>query len=143
MMLCLGFTLLRMPTEKICFDVKNQHVCLRVLRDVTDQSRGFQMVENVRPNEGLLYVLSGSKKPDFWMKDVVQPLDIVFIDINGRVLDNVRAYPLREDAITPPKNTMYAIELMGGQAENLQLVKGKHISDQTLSHFKEVLVWGD
>lgn len=142
-MLCLGFTLLRMPTEKVCCDIKDQHVCLRVLRDISDQSRGYQLVETLRPNEGLLYILSGSKKPDFWMKDVVQPLDIVFIDINGQVLENVPAFPLRRDVITPPRNTMYAIELMGGQAANLQMTKGQNISKNTLSKLKGVLVWKD
>lgn len=143
MMLCLGFTLLRMPTEKVCFDVNDQQVCLRVLRDKAHQKRGFQLVETLRPNEGLLYILSGSKKPDFWMKDVIQPLDIVFIDINGHVLDNVPACPLREDVITPPRNTMYAIEVMGGQAANFHLIKGKTISEKTLSKLKGILVWED
>lgn len=142
MMLCLGFILLRLPSEKVCFEVKDQHVCLRVLRDKADQARGFQFVENLRPNEGLLYILSGSKKPDFWMKDVIQPLDIVFIDIHGYIIETVQAYPLKKDIITPPQNTMYAIELMRGRAEIFKLIKGKAVSEQTLADFKEVLVLG-
>lgn len=143
MMLCLGFALLRMPTEKVWFEVEDQQVCLRVLRDQTHQKRGFQLVETLRPNEGLLYILPESKKPEFWMKDVIQPLDIVFIDMYGQVLDNVPAYPLREDVITPPINAMYAIEIMGGQALNFQLIKGKSISKEILSKFKGLAVWED
>lgn len=141
MMLCLGFTLLRMPSEKVWFDVKDRHMCLRILRDQSHQKRGFQLVETLSPNEGLLYILPESKKPEFWMKDVIQPLDIVFIDMNGQVLDNVPAYPLREDVITPPINAMYAIELMGGQAVNFQLIKGNTLSEKTLSKLKGILVW--
>jgi uncharacterized membrane protein (UPF0127 family) len=143
MMLCLGFTLLRMPTEKVWFDVKDQQVCLRVLRDQSHQNRGFQLVETLCPNEGLLYILPESKKPGFWMKNVIQPLDIVFIDMNGQVLDNVLAYPLRKDVITPPINATYAIEIMGGQAANFQLIKGNILSEKTLSKLKGLAVWED
>jgi len=141
-MLCLGFTLLRMPSEKVCIDTKNQHVCLRVLRDKSDQKRGFQLVEELRPNEGLLYILTDSKKPNFWMKDVVQHLDILFIDTHGHVLEMVQAHPHRTDIITPPKKTMYAIELMGGRAKQLKLTKGTQLSHEMLSDFKGALVAG-
>lgn len=127
MLLSLGFSLLRMPTETVCVEVKDQHLCLRVLREKTDQKRGFQLVENLYPNEGLLYILSDKKKPNFWMKDVIQHLDIVFIDDHGHVLETVHGPPHRSDVITPPTNTMYAIELLGGRAEQLNLVKGSKL----------------
>ncbi len=141
-MLCLGFALLRMPSEKVCIDMKNQHVCLRVLSQKSDQKRGFQLVEELCPNEGLLYLLTGSKKPVFWMKDVVQHLDILFIDTHGNVLEMVQAQPHRRDVITPPTQTVYAIELIGGRAEQLKLTKGSQLSSEVLSGFKGALVAG-
>lgn len=141
-MLCLGFALLRMPSEKVCLESKNQHVWLRVLREKSDQKRGFQLVEELRPNEGLLYILASSKKPGFWMKDVVQHLDILFIDTHGHVLEMVQAHPHRRDVITPPKQTMYAIELIGGRAKQLKLMKGAQLSHEVLSGFKGALVAG-
>lgn len=138
-MLCLGFSLLRMPTEKVCVDVKNHHMCLRVLRDKVDQTRGFQLVENLHPNEGLLYILQEPKKPNFWMKDVFQHLDIVFIDPHGHVLEIVNAYPHHTDVITPPKETMYAIELLGGRANQLKLMKGHSLPHEIISELKGVL----
>lgn len=140
--LCFGFALLRMPSEKVCLDIKNQHVYLRVLRDKSHQNRGFQLVEELRPNEGLLYILTESKKPNFWMKDVVQHLDILFIDTHGHVLDMVHAYPHRRDLITPPPKTRYAIELMGGRAEQLKLTKDTQLSHEVLSGFKSAWVSG-
>ena len=141
-MLCLGFALLRMPSEKVCLEIKDQHLCLRVLRDKSDQKRGFQLVEELRPNEGLLYILTDSNKPNFWMKDVVQHLDILFIDTHGHVLEMVQAQPHRRDVITPPKQTMYAIELSGGRAKQLKLIKGAQLSHEILSDFKGALFGG-
>lgn len=142
-LLSLGFSLLRMPTETVCVEVKDQHLCLRVLRDKTDQKRGFQLVENLYPNEGLLYILSDKKKPNFWMKDVIQHLDIVFIDDHGHVLETVHAHPHRSDVITPPTNTMYAIELLGGRAEQLNLVKGSKLLLNIISEPNGALFAGD
>jgi uncharacterized membrane protein (UPF0127 family) len=142
-MLCLGFSLLRMPTEKVCVDVKNHHMCLRVLRDKVDQTRGFQLVENLHPNEGLLYILQEPKKPDFWMKDVFQHLDIVFIDTHGHILEMVQAHPHRTDPIVTPKDTMYAIELLGGRAQQLNLMKGSNLPLEIISELKGALFAGD
>jgi uncharacterized membrane protein (UPF0127 family) len=141
-MLCLGFALMRMPSEKVCLEIKDQHLCLRVLRDKSDKNRGFQLVEEVCPNEGLLYFLTEPKKPNFWMKDVFQHLDILFIDTHGQVLELVQAHPHRRDLITPPKKTMYVIELMGGRAKQLNLVKGAQLSHEALSGFKGALFAG-
>ncbi|MDP3935647.1 MAG: DUF192 domain-containing protein, partial [Alphaproteobacteria bacterium] len=99
-------------------------------------------VEDLRPNEGLLYILAGSKKPDFWMKDVIQHLDILFIDTYGNILEMVHAHPHRRDVITPPKQTLYAIELIGGRAKQLQLIKGAQLSREVLSSFKGALFAG-
>ena len=141
-MLCLGFALLRMPSEKVYLEIKNQNLYLRVLRDKSDKNRGFQLVEELCPNEGLLYFLTEPKKPKFWMKDVFQHLDILFIDTHGHVLELVQAHPHRRDLITPPKKTMYVIELMGGRAEQLNLIKGAQLSHEILSEFKGALVSG-
>jgi uncharacterized membrane protein (UPF0127 family) len=132
-LLCIGFSLLRMPSEKLCVDIKNQHVCLRILRNKTDQSRGFQLVETLHPNEGLLYILQDSNKPNFWMKDVVQHLDIVFVDTNGLILEMVEAHPHRSDVITTPKETMYAIEVLGGRAKKLKFMKGSTLPLKVIS----------
>lgn len=122
-----------MPNEKVCVDVKNQHVCLRVLREKIDQKRGFQLVENLHPGEGLLFVLPDSKKPNFWTQGVIQRLDIVFLDNRGHILEIVHAHPNRTDVITPPQNTTYAIELLGGRAEQLNFEKGAKIAQNILT----------
>lgn len=125
---CLGFVLLSMPNEWVCLDIKDQHVCLRILRSKSHQRRGFQLVEDIRPNEGLLYILADTKKPNFWMRDVIHHLDIVFVDEDGYIVDLVEAKPHRSDRIKAPSNAWYAIELPKGTAHQLQLSKGSKIA---------------
>lgn len=138
--LCLGFIILRMPSEVVCFDLKDNQIYLRVLRTHEDQSRGFQLVEHIKPCEGLLYILSQEEKPSFWMKDVLQNLDIIFVDKNGFILRMVQAKSHHQDLIVPPSNTMYAIELLEGTASKLNLIKGGKIGANIFPDFDGVLI---
>jgi uncharacterized membrane protein (UPF0127 family) len=137
-MFCLGFALLRMPTEKVCMKLQDQKVCLRVLRNDIDRKRGFQLVEAIRPNEGLLYLLNDTEKPAFWMKDVLQQLDLIFIDNQGCVLELVQAKPHDTKVIIPPDNSMFAVELAGGVAMQIKLIKGSKLSPDVLKKLQVV-----
>jgi uncharacterized membrane protein (UPF0127 family) len=123
-MFSLGFSILRMPSEKMCIEIEGSHVCLRVLRHHDHQRRGFQLVEQLPSNEGLLYIFHGAKKPEFWMRDVLQHLDIVFVDDSGCIVDIVSAEPLKEHVISPPSATLYAVEFPKGIVDQLGLKKG-------------------
>ena len=109
MMLCLGFALLRMPTEKFGLKLKTSKcVCESfVIKPIKNEDFSWWKPSS---NEGLLYICQ-NQKAGVLDERCIQPLDIVFIDMYGQVLDNVPAYPLREDVITH-LNAMYAIEIM-------------------------------
>lgn len=129
-----------MPNEIICIQLKDAHICLRVLRHQKDQKRGFQLVEEIKPYEGLLYVLPDKVKPNFWMKDVVQHLDIIFLDADGYVIELIHAKPHRRDVITPPIDTLCAIELAGGSALQFKLRKGSKLPDHHFLAFNDALL---
>lgn len=117
--------MLKMPNEKVWLSTANGKVCLRVLRNKLDQFRGFQLVEQIPAHEGLLYVVAPfAKKPNFWMKDVLQPLDIIFVSASGRILEVIQAMPYQRIVIKSPKNAGFAIELPAGCARKLKLLKG-------------------
>lgn len=119
---------------------QDQWVYLRVLRNDLDRQRGFQLVEAIHPNEGLLYLLDDIQKPAFWMKDVLQQLDLIFIDNQGHILELVQARPHNTEIIMPPENAKFAIELAGGIAKQLKLIKGSKLSSDILKNFQWVSV---
>lgn len=123
-----GFFNLKMPNEKVLLKTEDGEVSLRVLRLKPHQMRGFQLVEKLPPHEGLLYLVAHfERKPNFWMKGVAQPLDIVFLSKHGDVIDVVRANPNQEGRIKSPQNTNYAIELPAGEAQKLKIFKGSNV----------------
>ncbi|MEL6386656.1 MAG: DUF192 domain-containing protein [Pseudomonadota bacterium] len=74
---------------------------------------------------GMLFDLGRVRDPSFWMKDVLIPLDLLFIDTGGTVVaiaENAEPGSLRR--ISPGIPVRGVLELRGGRAEELDLAPG-------------------
>lgn len=82
---------------------------------------------------GMLFVFRDERSRQFWMKDCLIPLDVLFLDREGRIVsihtmpvpdeherDNPPSYPSRWPA-------QYAIEINAGRAGELRLEPGRKI----------------
>jgi uncharacterized membrane protein (UPF0127 family) len=77
-------------------------------------------------DEGMLFVFSQPGQPNFWMKDMKFPIDIVWIDENKivtKVNTNVAAstYPKTFSSNAPSK---YVLELRANRAGPLNIAEG-------------------
>lgn len=71
----------------------------------------------------MLFVFSRPLRPSFHMQNVHAPLDIVFMDANGEVVERHLMEP--GSRLTSPETSIsYALELASGQAEALGIVPG-------------------
>lgn len=66
-----------------------------------DKELGLQNVDYLEKNEGMLFDYSEElpKELSFWMKDTNIPLDIIFINNNGIIIQVSQGTPLSEEAI--------------------------------------------
>ena len=87
---------------------------------------GLMNREHLDENSGMIFDLSfsGEKITSMWMKNTKIPLDMLFLDINGKVVwiyEN--AIPYSESLITPPIAAPYVVELNAGQVHknNIQV----------------------
>lgn len=66
-----------------------------------EKEQGLQNVESLKPNEGMLFDYSEELPTElsFWMKDTLVPLDIIFINEKGIVIQVSEGKPLSEEAI--------------------------------------------
>lgn len=135
--LIMGFSLLHVPHELLMLEYSGEPFYLRVLTDPEAQARGFQLVEDISPNEGLVFVLPQGKKTELWMRNVIQKLDIVFIDGAGVVVKLVEGAPNTTTYISSPDNAVCAIELPKGVAASVRLREGKKLSGAMFSTFQE------
>ncbi len=111
----------------------NGHVFeLEIAATPAERGRGLMHRESLPEDTGMLFVFSSENTLSFWMKNTLIPLDILYIDSTGVVVDiqtmipqpgapnsELRTYPSAAPA-------QYALEINAGFAETL----GFEVGDQ-------------
>lgn len=59
---------------------------IQLADDLSEQSAGLANRPSMAENEGMLFVLAKVSTPEFWMKDMLFPIDIIWIR-DGKVVD--------------------------------------------------------
>ncbi len=62
-------------------------VTLELATTVEEISQGLMFRPSLPENRGMLFLFGEERVPAFWMKDTLVPLDILFLDGEGRVVD--------------------------------------------------------
>jgi uncharacterized membrane protein (UPF0127 family) len=128
----------RVPLPALCWPlpIKTPRALMRLAVVTNDalRERGLMFVREVPHGEGMLFVFPGGDQPlNFWMKDTITPLDMVFVDQTGQVTSIAADVPATtpstpEDQIPRRHGTgAYVIELGAGDAARLGLVPGVHL----------------
>lgn len=88
-------------------------------------AQGLMFRRSLAPDAGMLFVFSHMQVISMWMKNTLIPLDMLFMDRSGVIVD-IRAMtqPLSENLITPDAPAMAVLELAGGTAARLGIEKG-------------------
>lgn len=85
--------------------------------DDTERQQGLSGVEKLPPNGGLLMKFDTDSQWGIWMKDMLIPLDIIWLDKDKKVIyieQNVSPELDIETIMTPKKPARYVIELAAG-----------------------------
>ena len=121
----------KLPTELVYIVAGNgERHRFTIELAVTDeeQESGLMGRRNVPADTGMLFVFQQPITVDFWMKDTVVPLDILFIKSDGTVATiapNCVPYSLQDISSGQPVRA--ALELQGGTAARLKILPGDKI----------------
>ncbi|MCB9820212.1 DUF192 domain-containing protein [Candidatus Nomurabacteria bacterium] len=104
--------------------IANEKFTLLAPQTTKERQRGLSAVAKLPSGYGMLF--PGHKYIRIWMKDMKYPIDIVWIDKDGKVIhivDNARPSSYPKTTFVNPENTAakYAIELNSGEAKRLGL----------------------
>jgi len=81
------------------------------------QRRGLMFIRSLPERTGMLFVYEKPRTLSIWMKNTYIPLDLLFIDANGRVESIVHnATPLSLESRPSKGPAKYVLELNGGSA---------------------------
>jgi uncharacterized membrane protein (UPF0127 family) len=90
-------------------------------------------VQKLDEHQGMLFVFPRMQPVAFWMKNTYIPLDMVFIDADGRIAGvTANATPFSLEPIPGPRPVKAVLELAAGTAERLSIRAGDHVVHQTL-----------
>ena len=64
-----------------------------VADDSLERQQGLMNVESLDPGTGMLFIFESPIEASFWMKDTLIPLDIIFINETGYVVNVLEADP--------------------------------------------------
>ncbi|HEV2187413.1 MAG TPA: DUF192 domain-containing protein [Stellaceae bacterium] len=91
--------------------------------------QGLMFRRNLAPDAGMLFDFGAPANVTMWMKNTLIPLDMLFLDNSGRIIDiHERAVPQSLDTIAASGPTRYVIEVNGGTAERLGIKIGDRAS---------------
>lgn len=110
-------------------EIAGQVVQLEVTRTREEQSMGLMHRPSLDANRGMLFEFPRAFPVQFWMKNVLIPLDMVFLR-DGEVQAIVTAPPCDRDPCPtygPGTPVDTVIELRGGRAEELGLEAGDRL----------------
>ncbi|MCB6176761.1 DUF192 domain-containing protein [Rhodobacter sp. Har01] len=102
-----------------------QSFVVEVADDTAERALGLMARETLSPDAGMLFVYEAPRAAQFWMKDTLIPLDMIFADAAGvvtRVHGN--AVPLDLTPIDGGSDVQFVLEVNGGLAERLGIVPG-------------------
>ncbi len=93
-----------------------------------EHEKGLMFRTSIPDREGMLFAFSPPQEITMWMKNTLVPLDMIFIDENGIII-NIAAEttPKSLDFIPSGGKIKAAIEVAGGTAARYHIAKGDHV----------------
>ncbi len=106
----------------------------QVADDFYERQQGLMGVEELEQDRGMLFVFDSPRTVSFWMKDTLIPLDIIFINETGHVLNVAQADPepgVPDDQLTHYDSNgaaLWVVEINQGICESQGIVPGTHFT---------------
>ncbi|OHA16429.1 MAG: hypothetical protein A2830_03100 [Candidatus Taylorbacteria bacterium RIFCSPHIGHO2_01_FULL_44_110] len=97
-----------------------------VAKTPATRQRGLSGHEALDDDQGMLFIFPTPQTPDFWMKDMNFPIDIVWINSDRKIIGvdsdvSQKTYP---KTFAPPAEIQFVLEVNAGVAEKLGLKTG-------------------
>ena len=77
------------PVPKVSISTRNGDVefLIEVAKTQEEQAKGLMYRKSLEKTGGMLFVLDKPRTVNFWMKNMMMPLDMIFINENFKIVD--------------------------------------------------------
>ena len=117
-----------------------QQFSVEVADDAAEQSQGLMFREKMASSAGMLFVFPKPKHAQFWMRNTLIPLDMIFADATGRVTRvHANAIPHDETPIDGGEGVAFVLEINGGLAARMGIAEGSQMRHPSIA--QSTAVW--
>ena len=117
-----------------------QRFTIEVADDAAEQAQGLMFREKMPASAGMLFAFAAPKHAQFWMKNTLIPLDMIFADATGRVTRvHSDAIPQDETPIDGGEGVAFVLEINGGLAARMGLTEGSEMRHPMIA--QSTAVW--
>lgn len=114
------------PSASIIIKTLNGPIQILVADTPAQMEKGLGGRDSLPQDTGMLFTFPTEGRYGFWMKDMIFPIDIVWIGSNKKIIGisgnlSPETYP---GTFYPPSNIQYVLELNAGAADKFGLVTG-------------------
>ena len=119
------------PLQIVTHDGQVHRFRVEIADTDATRERGLMFRRSLGPNVGMLFDFKQVQNVSFWMKNTLIPLDMLFIDQNGRVVNvAANATPLSEANIPSAAPVLGVLEIRGGRAGELGVQPGDKVIER-------------
>lgn len=101
---------------------------VEVARTPEQQQTGLMFRRELGANRGMIFPYDPPILVDFWMKNTLIPLDMLFIRADGTIARIATATPLSLEGVPSGEPVAAVLELRGGRAAQLGIREGDRVS---------------
>ena len=108
---------------------------VEIAEDAEEVRQGMMHRPEMAADVGMIFDLGETRVPNFWMRDTLVSLDLLFVAGDGEILAIAHnAAPLSERNITPGVPVRAVLELKGGQSDILGIKPGDTVRHDLLGN---------
>lgn len=117
------------PALTIVTDDRTEHIfTVEIAQTAKQLSKGLMWRAELEEDAGMLFLFPKPTKPNFWMKNTFIPLDLIFIETDGRIQHiHHNAKPQDETFMTSPSEVIAVLEVPGGTAKRLNIMPDHYV----------------
>lgn len=102
-----------------------QSFAVEIAATPQERAKGLMLRESMANDAGMLFIYESPRRAEFWMKNTLIPLDMIFADARGRIVKiHENAIPHDLTPIYGGENIQYVLEINGGLARRLGIKAG-------------------
>jgi len=110
------------PGTVATIGIGNTYFNVEIAKTNEERARGLMGRESLPENGGMWFVFPNNVQDEFWMKDTLVPLDIIYVDENMKVVHiNPNTVPESTEMISSEVPYRYVLEVPAGSAEKFDI----------------------